>query len=376
MKTFVGSLALMVLLGAPIAALAADYRVGQQPTLPSSQTITGNEYLAGGTVTSAGAVSGDVVAAGGNLGISGAVGGDVLAAGGNVTISSSVGGDVRFAGGNISVQGKVNGDVIAAGGSVALSGPGVGGDAALAGGSVDISAPVSGSVRVGGGKVYIDGPITGDVIINAVTLTLGSNADIQGSLTYTATKELTKESGAQVRGEVHFTQRAPRSEEAAIAATVFSVWVFGKFLALLVCALVAGLVFARFSREIVERVVREPLTHFGVGLLTLAALPVISVLLFATLVGIPLGVLGLLSFAVVMLVSWLFTPIVVGSVVYHFFSKRDWVNSWFTILIGAFVYSILGLIPFVGWLLQLILLLLSLGAIVSVLWVGLRGWRS
>jgi len=49
--------------------------------------------------------------------------------------------------------------------------------------------------------------------------------------------------------------------------------------------------------------------------------------------------------------------------------------SWKTILLGAFICGILGIIPFVGWLALALLFLLSLGAIVAMKLEIARQWK-
>lgn len=359
----------------PAVSLAAEFRAGDQPSIQASERIANDIYIAGGNVTSAGVVTGDVVAGGGNIVISGDVGADIIAGGGNVTILSTVGDDVRVGGGTILIQGKVGGDVIVGGGQITLGGPGIMGDVVIGAGSVRIDAPVAGSVKIGGGNVYINAPITGDVQIEAESVTLGSATVISGTLTYKASKELTKEEGAVVRGKVDFTLREKQGISAAALAALFSIWIMGKFLALLACALILGLVFRRYSKEIVAKAVKSPLLELGRGLVVIVALPAVSLLLFVTIIGIPLGVLGVISFVAVLLFAWIVTPIIVGSVVYRYFSKRDLEISWRTILLGALICTVVGMVPVVGGVVQLILMLLSVGVLVAIKWEIMQEWR-
>jgi len=359
----------------PLASFAAEFRVGEQPSVAAQERITDDVYIAGGSVTSAGVIVGDLLAAGGSVVVSGDVGADANISGGNITILSNVADDLRVGGGTVVVQGKVGGDVIIGGGQVTVGGSGVGGDVVIGGGTVRIDAPVAGKMRIGGGTVFINAPITGDVIIDADRVTLGSAAVISGNLTYTATRELTKEQGAVVRGQTKFTERVKPNVSAKALVALFSVWVLGKFLVLLVCALAVGLLFKRFSKEAVAKAAQYTFPAFGVGALTLVALPALSVFLLATVIGIPFGIIGLLGFAAALIFTCIISPIILGSAIHHFFSKREWEISWKTILLGTLVYSVLGLIPVLGWLLQALIGLLSLGVIAMIKWEIVKQWR-
>src|SRR3989344_8790290 len=83
----------------PVVALAAEVRVGESPSLSSSETVRGDLYLAGGNVTSTGKVNGDLVIGGGNILVSGPVSQDLAGGGGSGTVGSDVGGGGRVAGG-------------------------------------------------------------------------------------------------------------------------------------------------------------------------------------------------------------------------------------------------------------------------------------
>jgi cytoskeletal protein CcmA (bactofilin family) len=360
----------------PGLALAAEFRAGDQPSVAQHERIQNDVYLAGSSVTSAGTVVGDVIAGGGTVVVSGEVSADVIAGGGTVTVLSTVGDDVRAGGGTLVVMGKIGGDAILGGGQITLGGPGVAGDVAVGGGTVRIDAPVMGSVKIGGGAVYINSQINGKVEVDADTLTLGRNAVINGDLIYKATKEVTEEPGALVKGKVNFTPRATNAEAFPVAAfaAIFSLWVIGKFLALLAASLVVGLMFRRYSNRVVEQATARPWFEMGRGLLAVAAIPVISALLCVTVVGIPLGILGFLSFAALMLFSWIVTPFIVGSVVYGYIAKQTEV-SWKTILLGVIIYSVLGVIPVLGWLAQLLVSLIAIGSVVAIKQEVVRAWR-
>src|SRR3989344_2936150 len=347
----------------PALALGADVRVGEQPSVGAGERITDDVYIVGGSVLSSGVIFGDLIAGGGNIVVSGSVGGDLIALGGSVTVTSNIPDDVRIGGGNIVVQGTVGGDLLVGGGQVSITSPRVGGDVIVGGGIIRIDGAVGGDVVAGGGEIYVNGAISGNVKVRADKLTLGKNAVITGNLTYTAQKEMTQEEGAVVRGKVTYE---PRADTAKSGARVLAVLGLGKLAALLACALVVGLIFRRYAREIVTHVTRSPLSELGRGLIIVIVLPVLSVLLLITVVGIPLGIMGIVSFVAAMLFSWILAPILLGSIVYRFIAKRDLYEvSWTTILLGVVLYSLLGLIPVLGWIVQVGLMFAALGAAIE-----------
>ena len=137
-----------------------------------------------------------------------------------------------------------------------------------------------------------------------------------------------------------------------------------------------GLIFHRYAVTMVENVMARPLLETGRGLIILIVLPVVSIMLLVSLIGIPLGILGIISFAALMIVASAFAAILAGSVVHKWlFKPADYKVAWQTILLGALVVTILGFIPFVGGLAKFLLILASLGAAVKLKWDAAKEWR-
>ena len=373
-KTCATVLAVLILL--PFTASAASIRAGERPTVSASERIVGDIYMGGANVTSSGAVFGDEIAAGGNILINSAVSQDLMLAGGSITVLGNVGESLRVAGGNIVISGAVKRDVAAAGGQVQISGSGIGGDVIWAGGTITIDAPVAGDLHLRGGEVLLNAPVKGDVFFTGGKLTLGSSAVIQGNLSYSTPEKATMQDGAVVRGKVTY-EATPKPVPSPAAFVAFlSIAFILHSLMVLACALVVGLVFNSYARQLVSQALSQPLLELGRGFATLAMLPVASVLLFVTVIGVPLGVLGVLGFLGALVYSTIIAPIVLGSLLNKWFTKSvSYEVSWQTILLGAVVYVLLGLIPFVGWIAKLALVFLSIGAATKIKWDVMKAWR-
>lgn len=375
MKKLLLLTAVMTVVALPLLTFGAEFRSGDQPSIGKSEKITNDVYMAGGSVTSMGNVDGDLFVAGGSVLVSGNVKADLFAGGGNINILSDVGDDVRVGGGTIIIMGKVGGDLFIGGGQVTVGGEGIKGDVVIGAGTVRIDAPIGGKLYVGGGTVYINASIEGDVLIEADKLTLGSSAVITGNLTYKATEELKKEEGANVKGKINFTPRAIKSASANAFGAFFTIFILWRFLTLLVCSLIVGLVFKKWSREIVSLASNKTLTELGKGVLVMLAMPIVSILLFFTLVGVPFGFFGLLGFVIMMMLSWIVSPIVLGSVANKYLIKKDLEVTWKTILLGVLITTLLGFIPFIGWLVKVLLMFVTLGSIVTLKSQIAKEWR-
>ncbi len=362
----------------PVVVAAAEVRVGEQPSLPTSERVSDDLYIAGGNVSSAGPITGDLVALGGNVLVNSAVTQDVTALGGSVSILGTVGDDVRAGGGNITINGRVSGDVVMGGGQIQISGAGIGGDVLAGGGSIRIEAPVAGDLKLGGGEIYINAPVRGNIEFWGEKLMLGSAAVIQGNLTYTSPNEATLEEGATVRGETNYTKKETSARGAAKAGmvTFLTLAFLMKALMTLASAFVVGLIFKKYSTALVKGAMAQPLVELGRGFAALVITPVASIVLLVTVLGVPLGILGLIAFAGLIVFACIVAPILLGSVIHKWAMKpADYEVTWLTILIGVVVWVILGLIPVLGWLAKFIVLLVALGAAVKIKWDIAKNWQ-
>lgn len=361
----------------PLFAFAAEFRVGEQPSFSSGATLANDLYMAGGTVTSAGVLRGDLSLVGGTVLMSGPVSADLIVLGGNITITGAVGDDVRVAGGNITIQGRVTDDVLAGGGQVHVGGDGVGGDLVVGGGVVRVEAPVGGDIRVAGGDIYINSTVKGSIYAKAEKIRLGPDAIITGNFSYSSPEPAVIEEGAVVRGETNFTKSpdVKGAAEASIAA-LFSLWFIAKFLMTFVGALIIAFVLPRYAYKLLHIAADEPLFETGRGLVFFVTVPIASILLIATIIGAPFGLVGLFAFFGMLIFASIISPIIIGSIAHYWvFKPSEYQLSWKTILLGAVIYSILPLVPLVGWLAKLIIILLAIGAALNIKIQILREWR-
>ncbi len=369
---------LLIALCVPSFVIAAEMRTGDEAVFQKDETINEDLYLLGGSISSNGSLRGDLITFGGNILINGPILGDITAGGGTISILTDVSDDIRASGGTVVIQGGVGGDILVAGGQVTISSEKVGGDVYAAGGMVRIDAPdVAGDMNIAGGDVRINSAVNGDLFVQAEKITLGPNARIKGTFTYSSPKEAMLESGAVVMGETAYTKSPDIREAAKLGLlAVFSIWFVAKMFMVFSGALVIGYVFQRFSDEFVARATKRTLAEFGRGVIFVIVVPIVSVLLLFTVIGIAFGVLGLLGFIGVMIVGSMLAPILIGSFVHKvIFKQHEYEVSWKTILTGTILYFIVAAIPFVGPLITFAITLVAIGTMLAIKGKVLSEWR-
>ncbi|HSW79208.1 MAG TPA: hypothetical protein VLG47_00340 [Candidatus Saccharimonadales bacterium] len=358
-----GLLAAVPVFGYVAVAHAQSFRHGDNITVAQNQTVDQTIYAWGRTIDIAGTVNGDVICAGQNVTVTGTVNGDVICAGQNVHISGSVAGDVRVAGQDVSVSGTVSHNLSAMGQNITLESSGnVNTDASIAGQDTTINGIVGRDVAAAGESVTIDNKVGRNVQTAGNQLILGSNANIAGDVTYTSNNTINKAGSAKVAGTV--THKTPPQKASHIQYGAFirgTFWfAFYLFAAGLVMAMVLVLLLPQTFHRASQVAIDKPGKTFLIGLLSGILAPIILGVVFVTVLGIPLAILGLLVWLAILMLSWPFAAYYTGRLL----MLRS-TNALLIMLVGAIVLMLLYFVPFLGALVSLVAVCFGLGIIVS-----------
>ncbi len=304
-------------------------------------------------------VNQDLMVAGGDVDLRAVVYGDVFVAGGTVIIDGDIRGNLYAAGGQVLLRGNVIGKVIMAGGDLKIEeGAVVGGYLLATGGNVELSGTVNGDVRLAGGKAQVrpSSVLAGALTIDAGEITVADEAKVAGIKQITITEKKGKKWDAQ-------STEAIKTKARQIIGGVF----FGFWLVKLLGQLVVMFVLVKFFGErvgpITKMVANSFWSNLGWGFGKLFLTPILVVILLLTVVGMPLAGLVTLIYIVAMAVSGYISAAVLG----HFASTKGWLKShnlYLQGVLGLLAIEVVGLIPFVGWLVKCAALLTGLGVIV------------
>jgi len=330
-----------------------------------------NLYRAGRTVRTGTPVEGDFHAAGSRVVIDADVKGDAILVGGAVEVRNPVGGDLRTAAGKLIVDATIDGDVLMAGSEISLErGTRIGRDALIAGRAVDVRGSIDGELTIYAQHVVIAGTVGGKARLVAEEIELLDSARIVGTLSYTSPHEIKRSPGATVEGEI--SRREAEKKVAPPPAEPDDdgwellgalLWMLGLFLFGVALTWLSPV----FSADAARRAWSDPLAAVGLGFALLIALPVAAGLAIITIVGIPLGASALAVYPVLLLTGYLTGVAAVAQRLRQSLGPRSPPSATARLLWLAVTLSVLiviGLIPFLGWLLSIWVLLAGIGGLV------------
>lgn len=235
-------------------------------------------------------------------------------------------------------------------------------------GNAAISGHVTSSATVINGNVMVNGTVDGDVTVVNGTITLASTAVVKNVTLVHGT--LNRAPGAQVTGSVN-----ERSEFISFGwgHAIFSTVIWIGFT---IFILIAGLVFvALASRPVGEAgtlMTTQPLNTVIAMVIGWAALPLIAVGAFITVLGIPLGIaILLLGMPLLWLTGYIVAGTWLGGVLLAAFRRSEpttAAGSLLAALVGLLALQVIGLLPFAGGAIVALAGFYGSGALIFLTW--------
>ena len=425
-------LTLTLVLGLASAALAADFRAGDTITIGKDEVIDDDLIITGQNVIVDGTINGDLVVTGGTIIINGTVNGSLLTAGQSMTINGTVGGSLYGAGASLTLgpQAVVTRNLFFGGYSLTTA-PGslVKRDGSIGGYQAILKGEIQRDLRAGLGALALDGIVGRNAYVDVAEpsttvqpdffrsfsdpelpatiqpgLRIGAAAQIAGKLTYTSPIEQTSGIVAQPQGGVTYSAPVPNATGSTAAVSTVQPqnqvvsWLWSRLRELVTLLVIGGLALwllpTRFQR-VVEQVQSTPwpATAWGFAVLILGylaaflAMLLLMALIFGlgrlTLAGLAwaafwCGTAGLSAcFAFFTLLVAYGSKVVVAYPIGRWLLQRfqgdaavapvGWQRSW-PLLVGVLLYVLVVGIPYLGFVVSVIVTLLGLGAI----WLSMR----
>lgn len=199
------------------------------------------------------------------------------------------------------------------------------------------------------------------IIVNADT------AKVTGDLNYYSENEVTLPEGV-VAGSFNFTKETNSSQvSAAVNSAARTFLAIASFVYSLVLILILILAMPKFSAKTKELILSKFWILLGIGILGLFLIPIISVILFTTLIGLWLGVALLCVYFILMSFATAIVSVALGQIVSAKLNKNTkLMNILFSVII-AIVILLLGNVKFIRGIVNLVVLCLGFGIVLYLI---------
>ncbi len=334
--------------------------------LPYGTIHEGDFFAWGSSVEISGTVNGDVYVFAEQLIIDGVVNGDVLASGGSVDISGQISRSVRAVAGQILINGKIGHSVTGIGGNIQLLPyANIGGNVVLITGNGDIASTIGSNVTAIASNLRVSATINNSLQGYIGHLRITSRANIGGEVDYRSNSAAWIDQGARIQGKV---VQHPSFVHELVKGTWIQKLLFGsKVLAILmnfIYTFTIGVILIKFfpkTLEMAQETLKEiPLKCLGCGIVMLIILPLISLIMLMTILGVPFALTLIAANIIGLYTAKIYTIFWISN--WGFRKLRLTRNRVPTLLLGLIVYFSLTSIPYVGIVLATLAMLIGLGA--------------
>jgi hypothetical protein len=385
------------------------FKIGDRAIAVAERMIGGDVVIArdvesiitfGGRVAVKDSKTKTMFAAAGEIVTENAVIDTALIAGGTIAMTGGTVQELKAAAGRLDLATTVAGDLDAAGGQVTLAeAMTVRGDADVAGGMVKVRGSYAGDLRIEGDTADVGGTVGGDLRISARSVTLAPGTTVGGDLVAPGLATLpegvtvggqtrlgrivAKSDGVKV--EIDLGDKAPNAppparEDSGSGLITPEPIGMGAWLTVLVtlaaCGALALGVAPQFVARAAERLAKEPLPSLGVGLASLVVVPAALAAVGVTIIGIPFAVLGAAAYMIGIGLGLIALCLWVGLMVRTLANQPGQETrlpklvGW--TLMGFLALALLGAIPVVGRVIQILAVLTGAGAVLSTAWAARR----
>jgi hypothetical protein len=241
------------------------------------------------------------------------------------------------------------------------------GDVVIINGDARVNGSVDGSVFALNGDVTVRGSVRHNVIaMNGRVVALGG-ARIGGDVTSRERARISP--GATIDGDVKSVNRRFALGQIGIVAAVL-LW-----LAVILSTLVFGLLVLLIAPRAADAFTDAGRTaigaSIGLGIAAAVGLPILGLILLASLVGLPLGVVVLLTLGFLYMLGYVASAYFLGRLILE--PPR---NRFLAYLVGWVILSVAGLIPVVNGIVFIAATVYGLGMIVVAIFRSRRGPRE
>ena len=372
---------LMFLLGVTwLSRAAGDSRVVTGRSVELTGTHVDQQFISGDQVRISAQVADDIFAAGREVTLDGAKAHSLVVGARRLVMRSSTIHDLISGGLDVEIAGVIEDDAVIGVCPICPWGSGhvligkeakIGHDARIASGTLEIQGAIAGNLRASARRIVISGSVGGKADLKAKEIVIASGARLGGEVIARSPTKPQISAEATIIGpvrEIATKVDIPDASQIGKGLAKFAIAVALAFgLGVLVLGGLLQLALPQFLASNVAQLRAEPWPNLGYGLAWALLVPAVAASLFATVIGAPTAFVIMAVFVVLSALAM----VTAGSSIGTWLRERR-PGAGVSPAVGARIgWTMLGLllllvvaaVPFVGWILAVLLWLASLGAV-------------
>ncbi len=361
----------------PGMVLAYDLKVSPDISISENYTSDKNLYMASLHSWFNANFEKDLVSASFDQTIGGTIFGDVILFGKKIAITGETFNDVRTVSDTITISGVINKDLMIVARNVIIeSNAIINGDTLILAHTVDTKGQFLGQSQITASNILISGSIIGPTTLTGTKISFLANSKVNSDVSYFSPQRASVENGAQIKNKLNFNQIQSIQQNEVVKRLFFgfvSFWAIIKLIATLFVIFVLTHLFKLFSQKIIDGVKDKEINSFIWGIVSFVAIPLLILILFASLVLIPVAIIVLCIYLIMIMLLPAISSIIVSSFYQTYIKKHHKLKVDFNmsalVLIGI---TFVSFIPYIGDYVLYIIYFISFGAMTKYFYEHVR----
>ena len=317
---------------------------------------TENLHLVSENVQIDSTIYGDVYAITDTFVLNGVVNKDVVVVAQEFTQNGIIGDDLRLVAGKATLNSYIFSEVMIFAGEITITNQTIiTGPVKIRAGTVQIDGEIRAKADIRADRIILNGIIQNDAVLQTQDLILGPEAVFKGDVQVSKGIEIDE---SKVYGEISYIG-APLRQSAWSGASLMGKLFF--FLMIIILGTVMLAVMGKSAEKGAKIMHTRFFLSIILGLVILVCVPIISFMVFITIIGIPLAIIMMLLYIMLVILSMIFGALLLGRIFLGLFKGKK--SLWVQLLLGAIILVILS---FLGWVYILIVFILMLAGMGSL----------
>jgi cytoskeletal protein CcmA (bactofilin family) len=336
-------------------------------TVAAGETVNDTLVVFGNSVTINGTVTGDLIVFARQINVQGTVQGNIVIFGQKIDVSGTVEGDVFEFGQTIQADGKVGKNLWAFASSITLGkNIQLNNDATLFSAEAYINGDVGRDATVFSGTLDVGSKLGRDLRFRGTQLMVHPSCTIGRNLyskTHTV-QGLQIDPSATIGGKKMVEFEKPKPNRYLTAG--FYVRQFLRIAAAFLLGFIVCWIFPSISRISISTA-RTLLISGGIGFLSAVAIPVAAIILAITLIGLPIGLVAIMLWLLGLYMAKIVVARCIGAALLGK-ESQGLKSTALSLLIGLVIVVVAVNLPYIGGVLNFVLMLIGLGALAKTLY--------
>jgi hypothetical protein len=358
-------------------AFAYDLKVSPDVSIGKNYISDSNLYIASLHTWFDATYEKDIFSVSYDQTVDGTIFGDTFLLGKKISLTGESFGDVRTIGDTVYVSGVINKDLIVVARHVIVASDAIiNGDTLVLAHTVDLGGKFLGTSKITSNKITVTGFIVGPTTLTGSKIIFNSGAQILSDVSYFSPQRAMVNQGVDIQKELNFNQIESIKQNEIIKRIFFgfvSFWAIIKLIATLFVLFILTHLFRVSVQKIVDIIKGKKGTTLLVGISSIIMIPILTIILFASLVLIPVSVIVACIFVIMIMLLPAMSAIVLSVLYQTYIQKQNKKEIDFKMsTLALIVFTFIGFIPYIGGPIVYLLYLFAFGAMVRYLYEIVR----